>query len=177
MKQWLRCVTYETSETLMNRKDRKLEEQFSGIDDILEKYPGEPRFLISMLQDVQAGYRYISDENMRLVCDHVGVPISRAWSVATFYKAFSLEPRGEHEIKVCLGTACHLRGGQRLVDFLSRNLGVKPGRTTTDSKVTLETVNCLGACAIAPVVVLDESYHAKMSAGKMDKLLEELSEE
>ncbi|MFH1490436.1 MAG: NAD(P)H-dependent oxidoreductase subunit E [Pseudomonadota bacterium] len=154
-----------------------MKEQSCDIDSILEKYPSEPRYLISLLQDVQANYRYISEGNMRLVCDHVGVPITQAWSVATFYKAFSLEPRGEHEIKVCLGTACHLKGGQRLVDFLSRTLSVEPGQTTPDLKVTLDTVNCLGACAIAPVVVLDESYHAKMSAGKVDKMLKKLSDE
>ncbi len=154
-----------------------MKEQPIDIDNILEKYPGEPRFLISLLQDVQANYHYISEENMGLVCDHVGVPITQAWSVATFYKAFSLEPRGEHEIKVCLGTACHLKGGQRLVDNLVRELDIQPGQTTPNLKLTLETVNCLGACAIAPVAVVDERYHSKMTARKMDKILIKLSNE
>ena len=154
-----------------------MKEQPIDIDDILERYPGEPRYLISLLQDVQANYHYISEENMNLVCDHVGVPLTQAWSVATFYKTFSLEPRGEHEIKVCLGTACHLKGSQRLVDNLARALAIQPGQTTPDLKVSLETVNCLGACAIAPVAVVDETYHAKMTALKMDKILKKLSDE
>jgi NADH-quinone oxidoreductase subunit E len=153
-----------------------LKEQTIDIDSILERYPGEPRFLISLLQDVQANYRYISDENLNLVCDHVGVPVTQAWSVVTFYKAFSLEPRGEHEIKVCLGTACHLKGGQRLVDNLSRELEVEPGHTTPDLMVTLETVNCLGACALSPMAVVDDTYYAKMTARKLDKVIKKWSD-
>jgi NADH-quinone oxidoreductase subunit E len=153
-----------------------VKEQYTDIDTILEKYPSEPQYLISLLQDVQANYHYISEENMNLVCDYVGVPLTQAWSVATFYKAFSLEPRGEHEIKVCLGTACHLKGGQRLVDNLARKLAIQPGQTTPDLKVTLETVNCLGACAIAPVAVVDETYYPKMTAQKIDKILKKMSD-
>lgn len=153
-----------------------MKEQYTDIDTILEKYPSEPQYLISLLQDVQANYHYISEENMNLVCDYVGVPLTQAWSVATFYKAFSLEPRGEHEIKVCLGTACHLKGGQRLVDNLARKLAIQPGQTTPDLKVTLETVNCLGACAIAPVAVVDETYYPKMTAQKIDKILKKMSD-
>ncbi len=154
-----------------------MKEPHIDIDNILEKYPGEPRYLISVLQDVQASYNYISEENLNLVCDHIGIPVTRAWSVATFFKSFSLEPRGEHEIKVCLGTACHLKGGQRLVDNLSRKLGIEPGRTTADLKITLETVNCLGACALAPVAVADGKYHGRMNARKMDKIIKECSRE
>jgi NADH-quinone oxidoreductase subunit E len=154
-----------------------VKEQNIDIDSILERYPGEPRYLISLLQDVQASYRYISEENLNLVCDHTGVPATQAWAVATFYKSFSLEPKGEHEIKVCLGTACHLKGAQRLVDNLSRKLNVEPGHTTLDQKVTLETVNCLGACAIAPVAVVDEKYQGRMNASKLDKIIKEYSKE
>lgn len=154
-----------------------MKEQSIDIDIILERYPGDSRFLISLLQDVQANYNYISEENLNLVCDHVGVPITQAWAVATFYKAFSLEPRGEHEIKVCLGTACHLNGGQRIVENLSRDLGIEPGQTTSDFKVTLETVNCLGACALAPVAVVDDEYHAKVTSRKMDKIIKKFSAE
>jgi NADH-quinone oxidoreductase subunit E len=128
------------------------------IDTILEKYPGEPRNLISLMQDVQAIYNYISPEHLNLICTHVGVPRTRAWSVATFYKSFSLEPRGEHEIKVCLGTACHLKGGPRLVESLERELKVCRGHTTDDLRFTLDTVNCLGTCAMAPVAMIDEDY-------------------
>ena len=101
----------------------------------LERYPRHPQHLINLLQDVQAEYSYISPEHLTLICDHVGVPVTQAWSVATFYKSFSLEPRGEHEIKVCLGTTCHLKGGQRLVEACERNLGVARGQTTDDLQV------------------------------------------
>ncbi|MFW6112679.1 MAG: NAD(P)H-dependent oxidoreductase subunit E [Thermodesulfobacteriota bacterium] len=128
------------------------------IDSVLEKYPGQPQFLISLMQDVQSLYNYISPEHLDLICTHVGVPRTRAWSVATFYKSFSLEPKGEHEIKVCLGTACHLKGGPRLVEGLERELKIKRGQTTSDLLFTLETVNCLGTCAMAPVIMIDEEY-------------------
>ena len=144
------------------------------IDDILERYPGDPKNLITLLQDVQAEYGYISPEAMTLVCDHVGVPLTQAWSVATFYKSFSLEPRGEHEIRVCLGTACHLKGGPRLTEFLERELDIERGQTTQDLKFTLETVNCLGACALAPVVVVDEEYHLAMTSTKMARLIKKI---
>lgn len=141
------------------------------IDTVLEKYPGEPRYLISLMQDVQALYNYISPDHLNLICDHVGVPRTRAWSVATFYKSFSLEPRGEHEIKVCLGTACHLKGGPRLVEGLERELKIKRGQTTSDLMFTLETVNCLGTCAMAPVVMIDEEYLGGATVRSTRKLL------
>ncbi|MEW6262613.1 MAG: NAD(P)H-dependent oxidoreductase subunit E [Thermodesulfobacteriota bacterium] len=141
------------------------------IDEILERYAGEPRYLIALLQDIQAEYGFISPEFMQLVCDHVGVPLSQVWAAATFYKSFSLEPRGEHEIKVCLGTACHLKGAARMVENLTRELGIEPGQTTEDFRFTLDTVNCLGACALAPVVVIDEQYHANATSPKINKIL------
>ena len=147
------------------------------LDEILDQYPSDPRHLIALLQDVQAEYSYISAEAMRLICDHVGVPVTQAWAVATFYKSFSLEPRGEHEIKVCLGTACHLKGAGRLVENLERDMGIHAGETTEDLFVTLDTVNCLGACALSPVVVVDEEYHAQMTSGKMSKVLKKLGQD
>ena len=138
-----------------------------SIDEILDRYPSESRYLISLLQDVQAEYNYISSESMQLVCDHVGVPLTQAWSVATFYKSFSLKPRGEHDIRVCLGTACHLKGGARIAEGLENDLGVDAGETTEDLRFTLETVNCLGACALAPVVMVDEDYIGGATRGKV----------
>ena len=138
-----------------------------SIDEILDRYPSESRYLISLLQDVQAEYNYISSESMQLVCDHVGVPLTQAWSVATFYKSFSLKPRGEHDIRVCLGTACHLKGGARISEGLENDLGVEAGETTEDLRFTLETVNCLGACALAPVVMVDEDYIGGATRGKV----------
>lgn len=146
----------------------------ADIDAILEKYPSEERYLISILQDVQAQYNYISPENMTLICDHVGVPVTQAWSVATFYKSFSLEPRGEHEVRVCCGTACHLRGSERIVQDLERKLGVSAGHTTDDLRISLETVNCLGACALAPVVMIDEHYIGGATQNSVQKHLKKL---
>ena len=142
------------------------------IDAIMEKYPRHPQHLIGLLQDVQAAFSYISSENLNLICDYVGVPITQAWSVATFFKSFSLEPRGEHEIKVCLGTTCHLKGAERLVECCERDLELTRGRTTEDQKFTLETVNCLGSCALAPVVMIDQDYLGGATIRTLKKRLE-----
>lgn len=147
------------------------------IDTILEKYPSEPHYLISLMQDVQTLYNYISPDHLNLICDHVRVARTRAWSVATFYKSFSLEPRGEHEIKVCLGTACHLKGSPRIVESLERELHVCRGHTTGDLRFTLDTVNCVGACALAPIVVVDEEYQPRTTFRKLNKVLKSLAEQ
>jgi NADH-quinone oxidoreductase subunit E len=159
------------------KKGGVMQPNVKDIDTILESCPGEPRYLISLLQDVQAEFNFISEENLTLICDHVQVSLPQAWSVATFYKSFSLKPRGEHEIKVCLGTACHLKGGQRLVDNLSREMGVAPGETTPDLRFTLDTVNCLGACALAPVAVVKNEYHSQATSRKLNKIIKKLSAE
>jgi NADH-quinone oxidoreductase subunit E len=153
------------------------------LDEIMEKYPGKPEYLIFLLQDIQSNYGYISADAMQQACDRTGVPLTQAYSVATFYQSFRLDPVGEHEIKVCLGTACHLKGGPRLVEELQRRLGVNAGETTDDMHCTLNTVRCVGACALAPVVVIDSKPHAKMTSKKiaqqlkvMDSDLEQPSE-
>jgi NADH-quinone oxidoreductase subunit E len=144
------------------------------IDDILARYPESPEYLIFLLQDIQSSYGYIPPEAIQLVCDHTGVPETQAYSVATFYQSFRLDPQGEHEIRVCLGTACHLKGGQRIVEELERKLDVESGGTTDDLRYTLNTVNCLGACAVAPVVVINEEYHPNATAKKLDKQLKKI---
>ena len=144
------------------------------IEIILERYPRHPQHLINLLQDVQAEYSYISPEHLTLICDHLGVPVTQAWSVTTFYKSFSLEPRGEHDIKVCLGTTCHLKGGERLAEACERNLGVARGQTTDDLKFTLDTVKCVGACALAPVVMVDEDYLGEANMVILKKRLEQV---
>lgn len=144
------------------------------IDTILERYPRHSHHLISLLQDVQAAFNYISPDHLDLICDHVGVPIAKVWSVVTFYKSFSLEPRGEHEIKVCLGTTCHLKGSERLVECCERDLGVERGHATEDLRFTLDTVKCVGACAEAPVVMIDENYLGRASFGSLKKQLKKL---
>jgi NADH-quinone oxidoreductase subunit E len=138
-----------------------------SIDNILASYPPHPQNLITLLQDVQTAFNYISTEHLALICDYVGVPVTRAWSVATFYKSFSLEPRGEHEIKVCLGTTCHLKGANRLLEACERALGVAPGGTTADLHFTLDTVKCVGACAEAPVVMVDQDYLGRASISSL----------
>jgi NADH-quinone oxidoreductase subunit E len=151
-----------------------MSESFGNIEAILDRFPPQPEHLISALQDVQAKFNYISPAAMRAVCDHLGVPISRGWAVATFFKSFRLEPRGMHEIKVCLGTACHLKGGARLVEALERDLAVTRGHTSKDLNFDLDTVNCLGACALAPVVVVDEDYQPTATHRKLKRVLKEL---
>ena len=149
----------------------------TGIDPkkarkILDRYPeGDQTGLIHALQDIQAEFGYVAGEAVQLLCQHLGVPISKAFSAATFYKAFSLEPKGEVVIRVCTGTACHIRGAQTLVDEISAALGVRPGGTTKDLKFTLETVNCVGACAMAPVVLLNGEYHGSVQPGSVTKMI------
>lgn len=144
------------------------------IDEIIERYPDKPEYLIFLLQDIQSSYGYISADSMQLACDRTGVPLTQGYSVATFYQSFRLDPSGEHEIRVCLGTACHLKGGQRLVEDLQRRLSVEAGSTTEDMRFTLSTVNCVGACALAPVVMVDDAYLANANSKKVDKHLKAL---
>jgi NADH-quinone oxidoreductase subunit E len=127
--------------------------------------------LMSVLEEIQARYRYLPREAMILVSDRLGVPLSQVYSVATFYHAFSLEPRGKHTVSVCTGTACHVRGAMQVLDRLETKLNVAPGETTHDREFTLETVNCLGCCALGPVVVLDGEYEGQMTTKKADKLI------
>jgi len=143
------------------------------VNEIIDKYQAEKSSLIGIFQDIQAEYRYLPKEAISRVVERLGIPLTQAYMVATFYKSFSLVPRGEHEIHVCLGTACHLRGGQRLVENFERTLGVKAGGTTQDLKFTLETVNCLGACALAPLVRVDQKNYAKVTADKITKIVKE----
>lgn len=139
---------------------------------ILERYPeGDSTGLIHALQDIQAEFGYIAGEAVELLCERLNIPISKAFSAATFYKAFSLEPKGEVVVRVCTGTACHIRGAQTLVDEVCAYLGVKPGETTEDLKFTLETVNCVGACAMAPVVSLNGEYHGGVQPGEITELI------
>jgi NADH-quinone oxidoreductase subunit E len=151
-----------------------MSEPFGKIEAILDRFPPRPEHLVSALQDVQAKFNYISPAAMRAVCDHLGVPLSRGWAVATFYKSFSLVPRGMHDIRVCLGTACHLKGGGRIVEGLERELGVAREQTTKDLQFTLETVRCLGTCAIAPVVMVDEEYVGQANIRSLKKQLKKI---
>ena len=139
---------------------------------VLERYPAEEASLIQVLQDVHRAYNYLPCEVLGRVADALGVPIAKVYSVGTFYKAFSLTPQGRVIVKVCTGTACHIRGATQLIDELGRKLSLKPGETTEDLSYTLKTVNCVGACAMAPVLIVGERYHGGAKAAKIDAYLE-----
>ena len=139
--------------------------------DIISQETREDASLIAVLEGIQARYRYLPFEALVLASEWLGVPLSQAYSVATFYHAFSLKPKGEHCLHVCMGTACHVRGSPQVLDRLQTKLGVKPGGTTRDRLFTLETVNCLGACALGPIVVTDGEYSGQVTAQKVDALL------
>lgn len=153
-----------------------MKESIQHIDELLDNYPPKPEYLIGLLQDIQERQGHISYDDMLQASEHTNVPLTQAYSVATFYQSFRLDPPGEHEVKVCLGTACHLKGGQQLVEGLSRKLQVEPGETTDDMIFTLSTVNCVGACAIAPVAIVDEEYHAGATIQKMEKEIDKISD-
>jgi NADH-quinone oxidoreductase subunit E len=140
------------------------------VDSIIDRYNAEPAQLISVLQDIQTEYRYLPREAMLEVSRKLAIPASRVYSVATFFRAFSLKPRGKHVISVCLGTACHVRGAQRIVEALERRLAVRAGETTDDMRYTLETVNCLGACALGPIAEVDGEYFGQMTTRKIAQI-------
>jgi len=136
------------------------------VEAIITKHGARRDSLISMLQDIQTVYHYLPKEALEMVASRLGLPMIQVYGVATFFRAFSLEPRGDHLVCVCMGTACHVRGAPSVLGELERQLCVEAGKTTEDKKYTLETVNCLGACALGPVVVVDGKYHGQMNAAK-----------
>jgi NADH:ubiquinone oxidoreductase subunit E len=141
------------------------------IDRIVDSYGRSRDSLISILQDVQSRYRYLPEDALREIAVKLDLPLIQVYGVATFFKSFSLEPRGKHLVNVCLGTACHVRGANTVLDEVKRQLNVEPGQTTDDMEYTLETVNCLGACALGPVVVVDGEYHGQISPRKVKKVI------
>ncbi len=141
------------------------------VEAILDSHHRDKSLLVAILQDVQKEYRYLPREILEQVSRGLQVPRSQVFSVATFFRAFSLKPRGRHLINVCLGTACHVRGGVRILEEVERKLGIGRDETTPDMKFTLETVNCLGCCALGPVVVVDGEYNGQMKAEKVEALL------
>ena len=136
------------------------------VDSICKDHDNRPDQLIGILQDVQEHYRYLPKHPLERVAELLNVPLAQVYAVATFFKAFSLEPRGEHELHVCMGTACHVRGAQQVLEELQRELDINAGETTADKFVTLETVNCVGACALGPIVVVDGEYHGHITPMK-----------
>lgn len=141
------------------------------IKSCLTKYNYEKKALISILQDIQEEYNYLPQEALNIVSKTLGIPLIDIVGVVTFYSAFSLEPRGKHIITVCVGTACHVRGGPNILEKFEKKLNVKAGKTTEDGQFSLETVACLGCCAIGPVVIVDGNYYAQTSIRKVDAIL------
>ena len=144
----------------------------SMVETILEGKGEEPFDIMEALQDIQEQYGYLPEEAMCRVSELLNVPPIEVFRLANFYKAFSLKPRGRHLVMVCAGTACHVGGTPKLVDEILGQLEVSPGETTKDRMFTLETVNCLGACALAPVVVIDNNYYDHVTPGKLRSIIE-----
>lgn len=143
----------------------------SKVDELLFKHRMNKARVVAILQDIQAEFGYLPEEILRYISLQLKIPLSQTYSVATFYRSFSLKPKGKHSIIVCLGTACHVRGGQKIVETIKEIFNVNPGETTKDGLLTLETVNCLGACALGPIVVLDGKYHGHVTLSKLNRII------
>ena len=146
------------------------------LDEIILRYLRSKAHLLAIFQDVQKEYRYLPKEAVKHICRRLGIPEVDGFEVATFYKSLSLKPRGKHTIHVCLGTACHLKGGADVLLSFIRELKVKTGETTADGEFTLESVNCLGACALAPLVRVDDRDFGKTTAAQARTLINDFTD-
>ncbi len=158
---------------LKKKKEIKLEKivtSVSDINEIMKKHDFQKSNLIQMFIDVQTDYNWLPKYALHHISKKLDIPLTNIYSIASFYKFFNLEPRGKHSITVCTGTACHVRGATNLLQRIVNVLGVKPGDTTEDLKFTLDTVNCLGVCALGPVMMVDNQYHSNPSIGKLKKI-------
>lgn len=141
--------------------------------DVIEKYPKEQRYTLAILQDIQRKYKYIPREALETLAEYLETPVSRLYGMATFYKALSLTPKGEHIVTVCDGTACHVAGSMVVLDEIEKILGIKAGGTTEDLKFSINTVNCIGCCAIAPVMMINEKYYGNLTPKMVKEILDE----
>ncbi len=153
----------------MNRSMTTVE--ISRIDQIIDKYEGEEGILIQLLLDIQQELNWIPREVAERISQRLNIPLSQIYRVASFYTAMSLTPRGRHVVSVCMGTACHVRGSPRLLDRITDILKIQPGETSADGRFTLKTVNCLGCCALGPVMEVDGKYHGKMVPARAGDVL------
>ena len=147
-------------------------DQTSTIRQIIEAYPADQRFALAAMQDMQHAFNYIPEEGLEALAGYLGCAKAQLYSMATFYKALSLTPKGDHIVKICNGTACHLRGAMNLATELKRDLGIDPGETTEDGKFSVELVNCLGSCALAPVLVVDGTYHNNLRVEQIPGIIQ-----
>ncbi|MGC8780046.1 MAG: NAD(P)H-dependent oxidoreductase subunit E [Anaerolineae bacterium] len=141
------------------------------VDALIERYRGEKGVVVPLLQDIQEAYHYLPRAALERVAERLAIPLGHIYRAATFYKAFSLKPRGKYVISVCLGTACHVRGGARNLAKLQSDLGIHAGETTSDGLFTLEKVYCLGGCALGPLVVINGKYYSKMNSRKIETVI------
>jgi NADH-quinone oxidoreductase E subunit len=146
---------------------------FSQMDGVLSGYSKEEGSLIPVLQEVQALYGYLPEEALARISRGLDLPMSRVYGVVTFYSQFYLTPRGRHTVRVCRGTACHVRGGKHVLKAVEQALEIGEGETTSDMKFTFETVACLGACALAPVLLVDKNYYGKLTPAKVEQILKQ----
>lgn len=142
-----------------------------SVSEILSQYQSDPGSVIAILQDVQAEFSYLPPEVLKMISRKLAIPLSRVLSLATFYRAFSLTPKGRHPIHVCLGTACHVRGAQLVLEKLERELGIKSGQTSADGEFSLDEVRCVGCCGLAPVVTVGDEVHGKTTQIKVAGLV------
>ena len=156
---------------MVKKKIRKATMDKKRIDEIIKKHHNEPSSLIQVLLEIQSEKHWLPKEALERVSEKLQVPLTRVQHIATFYKAFSLVPKGRHEIHVCVGTACHVRGATRVLDTIQDLTGIKPGETDLDLKFSLQTVNCLGCCALGPVMEIDGKTHGKMAPSKTSEIL------
>ena len=153
------------------KKIKKAAMDTDRIDQIIDKHQGEASSLIQVLLEIQSEHRWLPKEALERVSEKLEVPLTRIQHIATFYKAFSLVPKGRHEIRICMGTACHVRGAPRVLDAVQGLTGIEPGQTDLDMKFSLETVNCLGCCALGPVIEIDGKAHSKMPPAEIADML------
>jgi NADH-quinone oxidoreductase subunit E len=143
------------------------------VDRILQKHPQDPSSIIQVLLDIQNELYYLPRDVLEHVSDTLSVPLSRTYHLATFYKAFSLKPKGKHPISVCLGTACHVQGAVKILEQIQRELNIKEGETTPDKKFSVDSVRCLGCCGLAPVVTVGKNLHGKVPLAKVSRILKQ----
>jgi NADH-quinone oxidoreductase subunit E len=143
------------------------------VDAILQRHPKDPSSIIQVMLDIQNELYYLPREVLNHVSEYLNVPLSRTYNLATFYKAFSLKPKGKYPIAVCTGTACHVQGAIKIMEQLERELHIKEGETTADKKFSVESVRCLGCCGLAPVVTVGKNLHGKIPPSKVSKILKQ----
>ncbi len=148
--------------------------ELATVDAIIEKHNGDVTALLAIMQDVQEVENYLPREAVERIAEKLEIPISRIYAMATFYESFHLEPRGKHICKVCVGTACHVRGASKVLEQMERDLGIKSGETTEDGEFTIEEVNCVGACALGPLVIIDKDYNGNMTPGSISKVISKM---